>query len=138
MTRAGSVAAIFPGSSVPSRCFSLSGPTKAVGTGTCWSSAKPTSNAKGSDASRASASSSLGKESRLGALVATTEPMRTAGRSVRRACGPAEGGGLLWRLDGHAETELAHGCLLFDGQARDFGEQSGAPGTDGAAREAHR
>ena len=54
---AGSVAAILPGSSVPSRCLSLSGPEKADCTDTCWSSAKPTSSANGSDASSASASS---------------------------------------------------------------------------------
>ncbi len=34
-------------SSVPSRCFIFSGPEKATGTDTCWSSAKPISSASG-------------------------------------------------------------------------------------------
>ena len=54
---AGSVFAMRPGSSVPSRCFSFSGPVNAVGTGTCWSSAKPISSAIGSSTRSRSASS---------------------------------------------------------------------------------
>jgi hypothetical protein len=37
--------------------LSFSGPLNAVGTGTCWSSAKPTSSANGSFAIKRSASS---------------------------------------------------------------------------------
>ena len=55
---AGSVAAIRPGSSVPSRRSSSSGPLNAFCTVTCWSSAKPISSATGSRASSAFASSS--------------------------------------------------------------------------------
>ena len=54
----GSVAAIFPGSSVPSRCFRRSGPANACWTVICWSSAKPTSSANGSSASSLHAASS--------------------------------------------------------------------------------
>ena len=66
----GSVAAILPGSSVPSRCFSFSGPWNAVCTGTCWSSAKPISSANGSRARSSSASSTPVKWSFSGALTA--------------------------------------------------------------------
>ena len=55
-----------PGSSVPSRCFSRSGPRNACCTVTCWSSAKPTSSANGSSASSRHASSSSVNQSASG------------------------------------------------------------------------
>src|SRR6266540_5679551 len=87
-SRPGSVLAISRASSPPSRCFSLSGPEKAVCTGTCWSSAKPTSSANGSCARSASASVFPVKWRASGfASTATTvileglgEPLRNRGR----------------------------------------------------------
>jgi hypothetical protein len=49
--------AISPASSVPSRSFSFHGPRNAVGTVTCWSSAKPIRSASGSCAINSFASS---------------------------------------------------------------------------------
>src|SRR5436190_10696160 len=54
------------GSSVPRRSFSTSGPENAFCTGTCWSSAKPTSRAIGSEAISSFASSESVKYRRSG------------------------------------------------------------------------
>ena len=54
--RSGSRPAISAASRRPRRCFSLSGPAKAVGTVTCWSRTKPISSASGSAAISSSAS----------------------------------------------------------------------------------
>ncbi len=73
--------ASFRGSSVPTRCFSASGPAKAFCTGTCWSIAKPIRSANGSCASSSLRGLVVGEVQRVG------HRNRTRRTLVRRACG---------------------------------------------------